>query len=116
MDDMEEYTVNDDLRVCGLPVDDDDDDLTTGAETLIGATLLPNNASAPAVRSSSSSAGRPHALRSSLTVYSSMSSITMTSGCSPPSHQPSAAPFLNGRRPRVHETCTRDKTEMKDEG
>jgi len=35
MDDMEEYTVNDDLRECGLPADDDDD-LTAGAEALFG--------------------------------------------------------------------------------
>ena len=39
MDDMEEYTVNDDLRACGLPVDDADDDLTAGAEALFGSNV-----------------------------------------------------------------------------
>ena len=40
MDDMEEYTVNDDLRECGLPTDDDDD-LTAGAEALFGSSVAP---------------------------------------------------------------------------
>jgi hypothetical protein len=34
MDDMEEYTINDDLKTCGLP-GDDNDDLATGAEALL---------------------------------------------------------------------------------
>ena len=40
MDDMEEYTVNNDLRVCGLPADNDDD-LTAGAEALFGSSVAP---------------------------------------------------------------------------
>ena len=47
MDDMEEYTVNDDLRACGLPADDDDDDLTAGAEALFGSSVAPINVDAP---------------------------------------------------------------------
>ena len=46
MDDMEEYTVNDDLRACGLPADDDDD-LTAGAEALFGSSVAPINVNAP---------------------------------------------------------------------
>ena len=46
MDDMEEYTVNDDLRACGLPADDDDD-LTAGAEALFGSSVAPINVDAP---------------------------------------------------------------------
>jgi len=38
MDDMEEYTVNDDLRACGLPADDDND-LTVDAEALFGSNV-----------------------------------------------------------------------------
>ena len=41
MDDMEEYTVNDDLRVCGL-LANDDDDLTAGAEALFGSSVAPS--------------------------------------------------------------------------
>jgi hypothetical protein len=40
MDDMEEYTINDDLRACGLP-GDDDDDLVAGAEALFGSSIAP---------------------------------------------------------------------------
>ena len=48
MDEREEYTVNDDLRVCGLPADDDDDDdLTAGAEALFGSSVAPINVDAP---------------------------------------------------------------------
>jgi hypothetical protein len=36
MDDMEEYTINDDLRACGLP-GDDEDDLPSGGEALFGS-------------------------------------------------------------------------------
>ena len=46
MDDMEEYTINDDLRACGLPADDDDD-LTAGAEALFGSSVAPINVDAP---------------------------------------------------------------------
>ncbi|KAG2558506.1 hypothetical protein PVAP13_8NG271202, partial [Panicum virgatum] len=46
MDDMEEYTVNDDLRACGL-LADDDDDLTAGAEALFGSSVAPINVDAP---------------------------------------------------------------------
>ncbi|KAG2636827.1 hypothetical protein PVAP13_2NG391203 [Panicum virgatum] len=46
MDDMEEYTVNDDLRACGLPADDDDD-MTAGAEALFGSSVAPINVDAP---------------------------------------------------------------------
>ena len=46
MDDREEYTVNDDLRACGLPADDDDD-LTAGAEALFGSSVAPINVDAP---------------------------------------------------------------------
>ncbi|CAN6227280.1 unnamed protein product [Urochloa humidicola] len=42
MDDMEEYTVNDDLRGTGL-ASDDDDDLTAGAEALFVSSLAPIN-------------------------------------------------------------------------
>jgi hypothetical protein len=40
MDDMEEYTVNDSLRACGLP---GDDDTTAGAEALFGSAVAPIN-------------------------------------------------------------------------
>ncbi|RLM93433.1 uncharacterized protein C2845_PM08G20840 [Panicum miliaceum] len=40
MDDMEKYTVNDDLRACGLP-GDDNDDLVVGAEALFGSSIAP---------------------------------------------------------------------------
>lgn len=46
MDDMEEYTVNDDLRACGQPADDDDD-LTAGAEALFGSSVALINVDAP---------------------------------------------------------------------
>jgi len=46
MDDTEEYTVNNDLRACGLPADDDDD-LTAGAEALFGSSVAPINVDAP---------------------------------------------------------------------
>ena len=46
MDDMEEYTVNDDLRACGLPVDDDND-LTVGVEALFGSNVAPINVDGP---------------------------------------------------------------------
>jgi hypothetical protein len=36
MDDMEEYTINDDLRACGL-LGDDEDDLPSGGEALFGS-------------------------------------------------------------------------------
>ena len=45
MDGMEEYTVNDDLRACGLPADDDDDQ-TTGAEALFSSSVAPINVDA----------------------------------------------------------------------
>jgi len=45
-DNMEEYTINDDLRACGLPADDDDD-LTAGAEALFGSSVAPINVDAP---------------------------------------------------------------------
>ena len=40
MDDMEEYTVNDDLRARGLPADDDVDP-TASAEALFGSSVAP---------------------------------------------------------------------------
>ncbi|RLM56346.1 hypothetical protein C2845_PM10G13520 [Panicum miliaceum] len=40
MDDMEEYTINDDLRACGMP-DNDDDNLVAGAEALFGSSIAP---------------------------------------------------------------------------
>jgi hypothetical protein len=44
MDDMEEYTINDDLRACGLP-GDNEDDLPSSGEALFGsgATAAPIN-------------------------------------------------------------------------
>ncbi|CAO2148769.1 unnamed protein product [Urochloa humidicola] len=42
MDEMEEYTVNDDLRAAGLAADDDDD-LSASAEALFGSSLAPIN-------------------------------------------------------------------------
>jgi hypothetical protein len=36
MDDMEEYTINDDLRACGL-LGDDEDDLASSGEALFGS-------------------------------------------------------------------------------
>lgn len=42
MDDIEEYTVNDSLRACGLP-GDDDDDTTAGDEALFGSVVAPIN-------------------------------------------------------------------------
>jgi hypothetical protein len=42
MDDMEEYTINDDLRACGLP-GDDEDDLASGGEALFGCSAAPIN-------------------------------------------------------------------------
>jgi hypothetical protein len=42
MDDMEEYTINDDLRACGLP-GDDMDDLASGGEALLGSGSAPIN-------------------------------------------------------------------------
>ena len=41
MDDMEEYTINNSLRACGLP--GDDDDTTAGAEALFGSAVAPIN-------------------------------------------------------------------------
>ncbi|PUZ60427.1 hypothetical protein GQ55_4G125100 [Panicum hallii var. hallii] len=38
MDDMEEYTVNDDLRACGM-LGGDDDDLVAGVEALFGSSI-----------------------------------------------------------------------------
>ena len=42
IDDMEEYTINDDLRACGLP-GDDEDDLASGGEALFGSCAAPIN-------------------------------------------------------------------------
>jgi hypothetical protein len=42
MDDMEEYTINDDLRACGLP-GDDEDDLASNGEALFGSSAAPIN-------------------------------------------------------------------------
>ncbi|KAG2620952.1 hypothetical protein PVAP13_3NG192126 [Panicum virgatum] len=42
MDDMEEYTINDDLRACGLP-GDDEDELASGGEALFGSSDAPIN-------------------------------------------------------------------------
>ncbi|RLM61898.1 hypothetical protein C2845_PM14G11420 [Panicum miliaceum] len=42
MDNMEEYTINDDLRACGL-LDDDEDDLASGGEALFGSSAAPIN-------------------------------------------------------------------------
>ena len=42
MDDMEEYTINDNLRACGLP-DDDEDELASGSEALFGSSDAPIN-------------------------------------------------------------------------
>jgi len=42
IDDMEEYTINDSLRACGMP-GDDDDDTTAGAEALFGSAVAPIN-------------------------------------------------------------------------
>jgi hypothetical protein len=42
MDDMEEYTINDDLRTCGLP-GDDEDDLASSGEALFGSSAAPIN-------------------------------------------------------------------------
>ena len=45
MEDMEEYTINDDLRACGLP-GDDEDDLASGGEALFGSCAAPINVDA----------------------------------------------------------------------
>lgn len=42
IDDMEKYTINDDLGACGLP-GDDEDDLAAGGETLFGSSVAPIN-------------------------------------------------------------------------
>jgi hypothetical protein len=42
MVDMEEYTINDDLKACGLP-GDDEDDLASGGEALFGSVAAPIN-------------------------------------------------------------------------
>ncbi|PUZ56632.1 hypothetical protein GQ55_5G341300 [Panicum hallii var. hallii] len=42
MDYMEEYTINDDLRTCGLP-GDNEDDLASSGETLFGSSAAPIN-------------------------------------------------------------------------
>jgi hypothetical protein len=42
MADMDEYTINDDLRACGLP-GDDEDDLASGGEALFGSVAAPIN-------------------------------------------------------------------------
>jgi hypothetical protein len=42
MDDMEEYTANDDLRACGLP-SDDDGHLVASTEALFGSSIAPIN-------------------------------------------------------------------------
>jgi hypothetical protein len=42
MDDMEKYTINDDLRARGLP-GDDEDDLASGGEALFGSSAAPIN-------------------------------------------------------------------------
>jgi hypothetical protein len=42
MDDMEEYTINDDLRAYGLP-GDDEDDLASDCEALFGSSAAPIN-------------------------------------------------------------------------
>ncbi|PAN34708.1 hypothetical protein PAHAL_6G167800 [Panicum hallii] len=42
MDDMEEYTINDNLMACGLP-GDDEDDLAFGGEALFGSSAAPIN-------------------------------------------------------------------------
>ncbi|KAG2563399.1 hypothetical protein PVAP13_8KG324306 [Panicum virgatum] len=46
MDNMEEYTVNDDLRACGLPADDNND-LTVDAKALFGRNVAPINVDGP---------------------------------------------------------------------
>ncbi|RLM65874.1 zinc finger BED domain-containing protein DAYSLEEPER-like [Panicum miliaceum] len=38
----ENYTINDDLRACGLP-GDDEDDVATGAVPLVGSSAAPVN-------------------------------------------------------------------------
>jgi hypothetical protein len=40
MEDMEEYTINDDLRACGLP-GDDEDDLASSGEALFSSSAAP---------------------------------------------------------------------------
>ena len=42
MEDMEEYTINDDLRACGL-AGDNEDDLASGSEALFGSSAAPIN-------------------------------------------------------------------------
>jgi hypothetical protein len=42
MADMDEYTINDDLRACGLPRDDEDD-LASGGKALFGSVAAPIN-------------------------------------------------------------------------
>ncbi|KAG2657093.1 hypothetical protein PVAP13_1KG194777 [Panicum virgatum] len=42
MDDIEEYTINDDLRACGLP-GDDEDELVSGGEALFDTSGAPIN-------------------------------------------------------------------------